>query len=158
MENKLELPTTKYHKVLNSLSMILIIGSFAYIFLNWAQIPDRVPGHFNGAGEIDRWGSKYELFLCPVFSLFIYLIITFCERHPSVWNTGVEVTKKNQARVFNILKNMIVTMKFIVAGTFAFITLFTAQALPLPALFLPVVMVLLFGSMGYFLLLLYRKK
>lgn len=29
-------------------------------------LPDQIPAHYNFAGEIDRWGSKYESFLYPI--------------------------------------------------------------------------------------------
>lgn len=29
-------------------------------------LPDKIPAHYNFAGEIDRWGSKYESFLYPI--------------------------------------------------------------------------------------------
>ncbi len=38
--------------------------------LIWLQfLPDRVPLHYNFAGEIDRWGSKWELLLLPGITL-----------------------------------------------------------------------------------------
>ena len=29
-------------------------------------MPDKIPAHYNFAGEIDRWGSKYESFIYPI--------------------------------------------------------------------------------------------
>lgn len=29
-------------------------------------LPDKIPAHYNFAGEIDRWGSKYESFIYPI--------------------------------------------------------------------------------------------
>ncbi len=29
-------------------------------------MPDKIPAHYNFAGEIDRWGSKYESFIFPI--------------------------------------------------------------------------------------------
>lgn len=47
-------------------------------------MPDLVPMHYNAAGEIDRWGSKYENFIYPiliiVFALFWHLLILYYEK------------------------------------------------------------------------------
>jgi len=47
-------------------------------------MPDRVPMHYNMAGEIDRWGSKYESFVFPAlilaFCLFWHLMIRWFEK------------------------------------------------------------------------------
>ena len=50
-------------------------------------MPDSVPMHYNMAGEIDRWGSKYENFIFPaiiiVFSLVWSLLIAYYEKKAS---------------------------------------------------------------------------
>ena len=38
-------------------------------------LPDTVPLHYNAAGEIDRWGSKFEHFLFPVLILVFVLLM-----------------------------------------------------------------------------------
>lgn len=47
-------------------------------------MPDTVPMHYNAAGEIDRWGSKFENLLFPGFilamSLFWQLFGTYYEK------------------------------------------------------------------------------
>lgn len=158
MDKKVKLPSTKYHKAVNLLCIAAMAAVFLYLILNWKQIPDQIPGHYNGAGEIDRWGNKSELWFCPVLSVFLYLGISLCERTPGIWNTGVEITRENQERIFRILKNMIVTMKLIMVLTFVFLSIYSALAKPLPSWFLPVDMVLVFGPMAFFLIQIYRKR
>lgn len=50
-------------------------------------MPDSVPMHYNMAGEIDRWGSKYENFIFAaiiiVFSLVWSLLIAYYEKKAS---------------------------------------------------------------------------
>ncbi|MBB6612868.1 SdpI family protein [Pontibacter sp. Tf4] len=36
----------------------LMLVPLAFLFLNWAELPDRVPIHFNHKSEADDWGSK----------------------------------------------------------------------------------------------------
>ena len=53
---------------------ILSIISIVLTAVALQFMPDLVPIHYNVAGEIDRWGSKYENFIFPiliiVFALF----------------------------------------------------------------------------------------
>lgn len=65
-------------KILEGLSLAVLAGMFLGPLLFWGWIPDRIPGHYNAAGEITRWGSKGELFLLPVVSVFMYAFMTFC--------------------------------------------------------------------------------
>lgn len=45
---------------------ILAILPLAVTACVFQFLPDQIPAHYNFAGEIDRWGSKYESFLYPI--------------------------------------------------------------------------------------------
>ncbi|GAA0266053.1 hypothetical protein GCM10008922_26470 [Faecalicatena contorta] len=158
MDKKTKLPSTRYHRAVNLLCIAAMAAVFLYLIINWNHIPDQIPGHYNGAGEIDRWGNKSELWFTPILSVLMYLGISLCERTPGIWNTGVEVTRENKVRIFRIIKNMIVTMKLVMVLTFVFLSFYSALTKPLPAWFLPVDMILVFGPMAFFLIQLYRKR
>lgn len=34
-------------------------------------LPDQIPAHYGINGEVDRWGSKWEIFILPIMSIFI---------------------------------------------------------------------------------------
>ena len=42
----------------------LLITVFALPFL-----PEKIPAHYNFAGEIDRWGSKFETLIFPAVTI-----------------------------------------------------------------------------------------
>lgn len=158
MDNKIHIKTTYYHRMIAILSILVLAGTFLYLLFAWNELPDKVPGHFNGAGVIDRWGSKYELIVIPIVSVFLFLGISLMEKYPDAWNTGVKVTEENKERVYLEIKNMIVTLKFLVTLTFAFITIFSSLTKPLPSWFLPLDLLLIFSSMVYFFMRLVLKS
>ncbi len=45
---------------------ILAILPLAVTACVFQFLPDKIPVHYNFAGEIDRWGSKYESFIYPI--------------------------------------------------------------------------------------------
>ena len=49
------------------------------IFLTLA--PDTIPVHYNAAGEIDRWGSKYEFLIFPLLSAVMGIFMALVGRH-----------------------------------------------------------------------------
>lgn len=65
-------------KILEGICFALLAGMFLGLLIFWGRIPDRIPGHYNGAGEIDRWGSKWELLILPVAGVFMYLLVSAC--------------------------------------------------------------------------------
>ena len=75
-------------------------------------MPDTVPLHYNFAGEIDRWGSKYEHFLMPVF-LIVWVILMQVITYFQEKKIEDEPTPREQAsRRNNIQVVRIVTIVF----------------------------------------------
>ena len=59
-------------------SLLVVALPFIYLALVWGDLPDKVPMHWNLKGEIDRYGSKNELWILPVaLSLLTYLVFLF---------------------------------------------------------------------------------
>ena len=140
------------------LGWILLIGTLAYLILGWSSFPDQIPMHYNGAGEIDRWGGKGEIIFIEVMMWILYLGIGVVEKYPQIWNTGVEVTAKNKEKVYRTLKYMLKTLKFLTALIFAYLIVNSLQSAPLPGWFTPAVMILVFGDMAFWLIRLFRIK
>ena len=54
----------KHSKIIITLLMVLPLAvTVAALFF----LPDEMPAHYNVQGEVDRWGSKYEMLLFPFF-------------------------------------------------------------------------------------------
>lgn len=59
-----------------SINRVLYVVSVLPIFITVIALfflPDRIPAHYNGSGDIDRWGSKYETFIVPLYSMAMLL-------------------------------------------------------------------------------------
>jgi len=143
---------------INVCCLLTLAGVTVFLAAAWGSIPARVPMHYNFAGEIDRWGSKYEMLFLPVTAWAMYLLITVLERFPGIWNTGVRITEENRERVYRILKNMIITVKLIVVAEFAFLSVETAASFRLSVWFLPVSSAILFGDISYWIWKLVRAR
>ena len=140
-------------KLMNRLSLLVLVGTVVFLAGYWKQIPAEVPMHYNAAGEIDRWGARAELLILPIISWLLYGLMTVVEQVPSAWNTGVKVTVENREQVYALLGHMLSTLKLLVMVMFAWITLWCALARPLP-----VVLAAVFGNMAYWLVRLFRAR
>ena len=79
---KLDIPKTASEKLWDIIGYTAFLGSLVFLGFVWGELPDEVPAHYNASGEVDRWGSKYELFILPGIGLFILLLMQLFERHP----------------------------------------------------------------------------
>lgn len=86
----------------------------------------------------------------------MYIGMTVIEYYPQIWNTGVTVTDENRERVYRILKNMLGTIKLLTVGVFSFLTVNSILAKDLPAWFLPIFLIVMFGAMIFYIVKLVR--
>jgi len=154
----MKVKNNKYDIGVEIVCLTLLIGVLIYLFLNWSSIPDIIPGHYNAMGKIDRMGSKNELLILPIIGWLMYLILTVIENLPQIWNTGVTVTEENKERVYRILKNLFNTVKLIMVAIFVYLTINSSQVISLSVWFLPLFLLLIFGSMTFFIVKLVRIK
>lgn len=145
--------------VLDPLHRFLLIGSVvttvAYTLFMWIRIPgmpDEVPMHFAADGSVNRYGSPMEMIGLSILMTVTILGCAVLARFPRVYNYGFgKITEDNiQAHYKNGVQMMVwtvfsMTVLYIIAlgGT-------AGDWATSPAIWLA--MVLMLGSMGYFIL------
>lgn len=67
--------------LLTALSLILPLAALLFL-------PDTIPAHYNAAGVVDRWGSKYEVLIFPAFILPYSAAWIVCGR--TIWRGQAE--------------------------------------------------------------------
>lgn len=139
------------------------IGIVALLFLGWItwralagpdHLPDRIPTHFDIAGQPNGWGSPNSLWLLPAVGLLIYLTISVVARFPGAFNYPVRVTSGNRDALQQLALNMIAWLKAELACLFAGIQLAIIDAARqlrsgFSPLFLPLSLLIVFGTIGW---------
>ncbi|MDR0778646.1 MAG: DUF1648 domain-containing protein [Methanomassiliicoccaceae archaeon] len=73
---------TRTHYVL---LFILAIMPLLITLVALQFLPDQIPAHYNSAGEVDRWGSKYESLFLPIMAVAMGLFL--------IWMTKFSAAK-----------------------------------------------------------------
>ena len=154
----MKLKKTAWDWITEALSLALGIGTILYLIVMWKSIPDTIPAHYNAAGEVNRGGGKSELLMLPIIGGMLYFLITLVQQYPEAWNTGVTVTEENRERVYRILRNLIGTTKLMMLLVFSSLTVLSSLGLSLPIWYLGVFLVLLFGSITFFIIQLSKER
>jgi uncharacterized membrane protein len=148
----MKLKYTKVQIALEILCLLLIAGMIVFIGIRYQKLPDKIPGHYNAAGEINRWGNKSEIFVTPIISILLYIFITVVTFFPQIWNVPGQLSESNRIAVYQCIKSMVICMKLEMVGVFFYITYYMAYMKTLPAAFLPVMLVILFGTILFFII------
>ena len=127
----------KFKKEIPFLAIALI--PFAYLIYIWNRLPEKVPMHWNGAGEIDRYGDKKELlvmlFMLVGITYFVFLIIPSIDPKQKLQNMG------------NKLNNLRMILTLFMSGLAVFILYSVQQKTSNPSFVLAIIG-LLFAFLG----------
>jgi len=142
----LKLPKTTYEKIWDYIGGGLFVLSILYIFVMWGKLPEEIPAHFNGAGEVDRWGSKIELFILPLIGIFLWILLGLLEKAPHMHNyparlneSNVEAFYLNSRKGLNETKNLCLIL--FAAISFQMIRIALGETENIGWWFLPIVLI-----------------
>lgn len=153
----MNLKYTKLQILLEAAAVIILLGTFGYLLVHWPDIPDKIPMHYNAAGEADRIAPKNQILFLPLTSLFLYILITVLTFFPSSWNIPANITDENREKVYGYVKYLIILLKAEVLGGFFYITYMIANGhKSLTGWFLPVFLIVIFFTITAFLFLIVR--
>lgn len=145
------LPKTKLEKVADIIGISVFVASILYAIYNWVNIPEQVPGHFNGIGEVDRWGSKYELIILPCIGLFLFVLMSLLEKAPHMHNYPNRLNENNverfylhSRRLLNVIKNICLVL--IAYLTIQIVRVSLGEIESLGIWFLPIILVVILGT------------
>lgn len=147
----MKIKNNKIDIIMEIICLVLLIGIVLYLCMNWSDIPDKIPMHYDWAGNIDRWGNKGEIVFLTFITWFLYLMITVLEQMPNIWNTGVKVTEANKESVYRVLKYMIKSLKLIMVIDLTYITINTLMGRNLPEWFTFAFLILVFGDLFFWI-------
>ena len=138
------------------------IGLIALAVLVWItyqalagaeRLPDRIPTHFDMAGNANGWGSPAMLLLLPVIAAGLYLAITVTSRFPMAFHCPVPVAPVNLPPVQDLTLDMVIWLKTELACLFAMLQWWMIHAARsgdgrLPVSLVPGFLVVIFVTMG----------
>ncbi len=154
----MKLKYTKFQKAIELITIIFLLLIWIYLIVSWDNLPDKIPGHYNAAGIVDRLGNKSEILLTPIVSLVLYTLLTIVSYFPSIWNVPNKVTEENREFTYGNLKTMLILIKMEMVITYAYMTYCGIKTQSLGAWFLPLDLMVIFGTIIYYIIKISRKK
>ena len=128
MENHWKMPKIRIPKSTSEIIWDIIgyssyFGSIILLLVVWGMLPDQVPGHYNAVGEVDRWGSKWELLILPLVGAFILILMTVLEKFPEAHNYPGRLNESNAEQFYLHSRKLVNQLKNICIVIFSLIEL-----------------------------------
>ena len=151
----LHLPKTGVEKMLDIVSILLIIINLVYLVSVWNTLPEQVPIHFNAKGEVDGWGGRAVIWLLPIISFFLWFGMTIMERVPHLFNYPIEITEKNAVFQYTNARMMSMFLKveiilFFLYTSWESVHIAKGYEGVLGMAELPILLILILGSITFF--------
>jgi uncharacterized membrane protein len=95
-------------------AIVLNVALFAVVAAQFGRLPDEVPLHFDGPGQVDRFGSPAGLYVLPLIGLITWLTAALLgwffhqvrDEKPVayiVWGTTVAIQLATWLAIINLL-------------------------------------------------------
>ena len=159
---KIYIPNSSIDHAVDALGALLLILSWCYLLFNYAEIPERIPTHYNFEGIADGFGEKNQLFVLLGIGTVIYIGVYVLNFFPHKMNLMASITEENAFYQYSIAKNMLRMVNLALAITFSYLCCKAVhnalnEITDLDAWMTPVILVLLFVPLGYYLFKLAKK-
>lgn len=118
MENSPQLPgrterpvpasPAKSSRILEGVSVAVLVGAIVYAVISYVGLPQTVPVHFGPNGEPDSWGSKNEFLQAPIMIFLTTVLCITTARFPRVHNFPLEpATDAGWQALYTCSRNML---------------------------------------------------
>lgn len=126
-------------------------------------LPEKIPTHFDAAGNPNGWGSSSALLLLPAMAVGLYLLITITAQFPAAFKFPVPVTAENRQRLEALTLRMIAWIKIELVCLFTWIQWFILSAVrqghgTLSPVLVPLFLIAIFATVGWHIIAVFRAE
>jgi uncharacterized membrane protein len=160
---KLSIPLTPTDISAEVLALAALVCSAVIRFLIVPKLANVIPTHFDASGAADLWGPKTTIY--PLFYIVIwtYVGLTILSRFPHFFNYPWPITEENAQAQYRIARSMMIWMKAEILLTLTYSTWGISRVSmgvsnSLGLWFIPVFLVVLFGTTAFHIFKLYKAR
>ena len=92
---KIKLQLTLFDTVIEVAAYVALVAFWVMTIFAFSTLPESIPTHYNGLGEVDGYGPKATIFFLPVLGTVLFAFLTYIIKKPETFNYTVEITEEN---------------------------------------------------------------
>ena len=119
---KIKVPVQALDRAIDSATFLILCLMLLLTINAYPSLPETIPTHFNGAGNVDGYGDKSVLLVLPGIGLFMCIGLFILIRFPHIFNFPVEINEQNAEIQYILINRMMRTLNFVSVSSFCFIT------------------------------------
>lgn len=160
---KIKIEKDNIDKILMLITLIAV-GLIIYLPIsNFSQLPTEIPNHFGLDGKPDDYSDKNIIFLLPIMTIFITLLLQIISKFPHTFNFPIIITEENAPKQYKIAIRMILWLNASISFVFLYITYITIQVAlgkqqQMSPYFVPIFLGIVFIPIGISIYNMYKNK
>jgi len=125
--SKIKLELTGIDKAIEIAGWLSVSVIWVFTVINYNNLPDIIPIHFNAVGEADGFGEKTNILTLPIIATIIFVGLALLNKYPHIFNYPTNITKENAQRQYTIATKLIRYLNLITVLIFGYIAFTTIQ-------------------------------
>lgn len=160
---RIKIELSRGDRLMEILATGMLLALWVITISGYTRLPERIPSHFNAAGEADRFDHKATIFILPIVASFIFFGMTLLNRFPHMFNYPATITEQNAESMYRSATRLIRILKLVIVVVFLSIVLMVYKAVwdgseTIGPWFLPAMLVLIMGPTIFFIVKMMRKE
>jgi uncharacterized membrane protein len=156
---RIKIEMTRTDKVIELIGLLALLTIWVLTITSYSNLPDTIPTHYNGAGQIDGFGKKVNILALPLIATVFFVGLTILNNFPHIFNYLTKINKDNALRQYTNMTRMNRYLKLVFVVVFGLLTYKTIQNTGgLGVWFLPFTIGLFFIPMTYFIVKSFKTK
>ncbi len=149
----------KVDKIVETIGWFVILSLWALTIINYHQLPEVIPSHYNETGTADDFRCKSTIFLLPAMVTVLFVTLTFIMRFIYISYNQIHTTDNNVLKQLSNAIRLIRYLKVIIAVVFGWVTYQTIRCSnDVGVWFLPLTIALLFVPIVYFIIKSFKQQ
>ena len=154
----LKIKSSKIDSILDSLCLIILVGTLIFIIGMWSKMSNQIPRHYDINGNIDEIGSKTGVIYSYIITLIMYIFMSMVEKFASIWQSEVKEREENKDKLYTTALHFLSFIKFLIVFEVACLIVCNALCYEPPKWILILSIEILGGTVLYGIMKLFNIK
>ena len=153
---RIKIGLTFFDLILEIAGVVAVLTMWIILAVTYSGLPDVIPIHYSGSGQIDNFGEKSSILKLSVISTVLFAGMTILSRFPKIFNYPVRITENNAFLQYGNMARMIRCLKLTIVLLFGYSVFYTIlysgeNVKGLGIWFMPVSLAIIFIPVIYFM-------
>lgn len=118
---RVKIPLENFDYIIELVSITLLVIMWTYTIIEYSNLPDTIPAHFNSKGVPDDYSGKIMVWLLPGLATVMYVGMLILTKYPHLHNYMVNITEENALKNYRFSIRVLRIVNFLCVVLFAYI-------------------------------------